>query len=220
MTFALVTGSLSPLFSTKGPSIDVLKNPDITKEFVTAAARGDIDKVRVFLKKRISVDVEDDGATALFCAARNGHSAVVSELIQAGANIERAHSYRRAIPDYFLCATPLAHAIWSDDVATVKVLLDAKARVDICLDGDKFGILHCVVADCTLENRCVREKMLDLLVAAGAPLNIVDRVGNTPFMMVHLRGFTPFKYFCQYTQTYKFLLSVCVDTPNGGKTLQ
>ncbi len=185
MSLALIASSLSPLFSINLPSVATL---NMTKEFVTAAACGDVATVRTFLKKGIFVDVEDDGATALFCAARNGHSTVVFELIKAGANIERAHSYSRKTPDYNLCATPLAHAIWSNDVATVNALLNAGARVDIRLDGENFGILHCVVSDPTLKDKAARLEILKLLLAAGAPLTSRDRNGNTPLMLAASQG--------------------------------
>ena len=68
-----------------------------------AAKRGDVDRVRAFVAKRTQQDgvaaanllaaldaADDEGKTALSCAAEEGHEAVVRELVEAGADVNKA----------------------------------------------------------------------------------------------------------------------------------
>ena len=71
---------------------------------------------------------DEDGRTALYVAAENGHVAVVQALLQAGANVDAART-----TDFW---TPLHIAAENGHVAVVKTLQGAGADTDAALtDG-------------------------------------------------------------------------------------
>jgi ankyrin repeat protein len=91
------------------------------RTFHVAAALGDVEEVRKFLADGADVDLPDkQGWPPLVRAVRNGHTAVVKELIDAGAAVNA----RRGI------ALHLAASL--GDIEMVRLLLDAGADVNAC----------------------------------------------------------------------------------------
>merc|ERR1712195_420017 len=107
------------------------KATDEAKEVVLAAHNGGTERLRALLEANPnlvdSVDAEDHtganniGASALFCASRAGHVAVVQFLLTFGASVDLAKPNG---------ATPLHVASQENHVEVVAVLLDGGASVD------------------------------------------------------------------------------------------
>jgi uncharacterized protein len=97
---------------------------------MTAARTGSIHPVKVLLAHGATVDSKDDrrGQTALMWAAAEGHAAIVSELIAAGAD------FRTRLPSGL---TPLLFAVREGRLEVVQVLLRAGADANetIPVDG-------------------------------------------------------------------------------------
>jgi uncharacterized protein len=97
---------------------------------MTAARTGSIQPLKMLLAHGATIDSKDDrrGQTALMWAAAEGHAAVVSELIAAGAD------FRTRLPSGL---TPLLFAARDGRLAVVEVLLKSGADADetIPVDG-------------------------------------------------------------------------------------
>ena len=71
--------------------VDVNSAPDFLGPLHIAAASGNLEIVKCLQSHNVDVDkARSDGATPLFIAAENGHSAVVDRLLLKGANINKA----------------------------------------------------------------------------------------------------------------------------------
>merc|ERR1712195_440356 len=112
------------------------KATDEAKEVVLAAHNGGTERLRALLEANPnlvdSVDAEDHtgahniGASALFCASRAGHVAVVQFLLTFGASVDLGKPNG---------ATPLHVASQENHVEVVAVLLDGGASRDIAVRG-------------------------------------------------------------------------------------
>ncbi len=136
-----------------------------------AAREGDAEQVRA-LAARAEIDVADfDGETPLHAAARVGSAAVVSELLNRGADPNRATLYG---------VTPLMLAIATGRTEVVTVLLQAGANPNA---RDLFGktALH----DAALRGN---SRMTNALLERGADPRIADDAGNTALHVAARRG--------------------------------
>jgi len=142
----------------------------------TAAARGDVDRLRELLGGGAPTEVDkgdDYGHTALHGAAVAGHAAAVAVLLAAGAQVDNA-----------VCgATPLhrAAALGRRDVVTALLAAGASVAVRDSSTGDlrtplakaAVGGHTAIVAD---------------LLAAGSDVGAVDVSGRTPWQLAALHG--------------------------------
>lgn len=136
-----------------------------------AAREGDVAQVRA-LATRAEVDMADfDGETPLHAAARVGSVAVVSELLDRGADPNRAALYG---------VTPLMQAAANGRIEVVTVLLQAGADPNA---RDLFGktALH----DAALRGN---SRLTNYLLERGADLRIADDAGNTALHLAARRG--------------------------------
>ncbi|KAJ1481067.1 ankyrin repeat-containing domain protein [Baffinella frigidus] len=113
------------------PMQQSLDEMDFERSLCGAAARGDIDRVTHLLQSRSADPNQADayGSFPLHYAARQGHAALCSALLSAGAAVDACAGEARS--------SPLHRAVLSGCRATVKVLLDAGADP---LQADAEGI--------------------------------------------------------------------------------
>ena len=108
----------------------------LTTNFISAAARGNIQGVEKAIEAGVSISAFGErGETALHKASGNGHMEVVRFLLEAGANVE------------FLSEggiTPLQEAVTSGNADTVKVLLEAGANLHVKDDSDRTFLMLAV----------------------------------------------------------------------------
>jgi len=136
---------------------EINQMPDPAKEFIKAAKKGDIPKLRALLESDgglISVR-DSDGSTALHCATWKGHEETVAWLLSAGADVHMhnendhwgttalhaaAHANHPGLAQRLIDAganvnakdregrTPLFHTSFHKAKATEKILLKHGAR--------------------------------------------------------------------------------------------
>ncbi|HSE37574.1 MAG TPA: ankyrin repeat domain-containing protein [Blastocatellia bacterium] len=99
---------------------------DANKEFIKAAKSGNVEKLQVLLKANPSaIHARDsDGSTALHCATWKGHQAVVTFLLNAGADVN-SHNNN----DHW-GTTPLHAAAHANQATIAQVLIDNGADVN------------------------------------------------------------------------------------------
>ncbi len=142
---------------------------------IDAAMKGASLLVRNLIQQGAPPDTRDEhGETAFTWAAYLGHTAVVKDLLAAGADQEAVGSYLRA--------TPLALAAQGGHrgiVALLAVFSNLDAR-------DYRGATALMLA---VEQKTVMfkpqhriEAILNTLIASGADLNLQDHQGNTALM--------------------------------------
>ena len=103
------------------------------------------------------------GASALFCASRAGHVAVVQLLLTFGASVDLAKPNG---------ATSLYIASYNNHIEVVTVLLDGGASVDLAADGG-WTPLHAASMKNNIE-------VVTVLVDAGASVDLAADDGRTP----------------------------------------
>ena len=108
--------------------------------------------------------LDKDGKTALFEAARSGHTACLKPLVKAGADVNITDKWN---------TTALDEAIFNRHVDFVRELIAEGANVNTggsgtapILKSIKAGSIHCV----------------EELLKAEADINVTDEDGNTPLM--------------------------------------
>lgn len=129
--------------------------PDSDVPMLRAAYAGDIAEVerRIDAGERGATD--DDGRTALYCAARGGQAEVVRRLTAAGADPD----VRNAAGD-----TPLLWAAQQGDIEVIDALLETGADVDLGTNAGQTPLLRAVYAG--------DAEVVDHLLAAGADPNL------------------------------------------------
>ena len=128
--------------------------------FISAAEKGDMASFNAHFNSRFYKDswLNDDdiyGCTALYCAAKNGHTAIVEKLLVRGAVVDPA-------PNRYIYS-PLAAAVAHGHTDTVKVLLAAKPALNNVLNDGKTVLSLAVERD--------RLEIMQLLIAAGTDVH-------------------------------------------------
>ena len=148
------------------------------------ALTGKPEAVRVLLANGATVDTIENwrGQTPLMWAAAEGHGDAMKMLIEAGADVNARSSIivwerqRTEEPrDKWLPPgglTPLLFAARDGKVASVKVLLDAKADINL-VDPDRHTPLILALNNGHYD-------VAGLLIERGADVNMEDKVGQTP----------------------------------------
>lgn len=161
---------------------------------MAASAGGDLGTVDLLLQRGAKVNAQaaldpggfllGGGRSALMWSAFRGDVAITQRLLEAGADANR--------PAFL--GTPLNQAIWSDRVATARLLVQHGADVNQRGAFDGFGPLHWAAS--TERND---PGLVTLLLAHGANPNLpggedVDAflgTPQTPLMLARRRGDTP-----------------------------
>lgn len=137
---------------------------------IEASAQGNIVIVRAKVEagEPISGAEPKRGATALHCAAANGHRNTVAFLIGKGAETNASDANG---------ATPLVYAAYSGHVDVVRDLLDAKANSNVVPTAAPTPLVAALQSGSA---RVVR-----LLVANGADPDLSDAFGVRPRQFAH-----------------------------------
>jgi ankyrin repeat protein len=112
--------------------------PDPNKEFIKAAKSGDAARVRVLLEANPAlIQARDtDGSTALHCATWKGHPAVVTFLLNAGADVNIHNNNEH------WGTTPLHAAAHANQAAIAQMLIDSGADVNAHDKNGKTPLHH------------------------------------------------------------------------------
>jgi len=130
---------------------------------MVAASRGNIETLRALLKGGADPNAQEanGGHTALMWAVSQRQSAVVDELVKAGANVQLASKTG---------FTPLMFAAQQGDADSARILLQAGARADDA--QPKTGLTSLMIASAMGHAQAV-----ELLLDNGADANAVDANG-------------------------------------------
>ena len=145
---------------------------DSTTPLLVAAAKGNVEMVKLLIKSGANLDAQDDcDNNALHVACSKGHVNVVSRLIKAGCDVEtRAGNGATALH--------LAARKGHDDV--VELLLDSDMQIE-SLDGKGATPLHAACSG-------GYEDVVGLLLKRGANTAAVDAKGKTPRQIANKKG--------------------------------
>ncbi|KAI6240960.1 hypothetical protein M3Y99_00405800 [Aphelenchoides fujianensis] len=161
--------TLPPIISALG-----LRNQENETLLIVAARCGHAEVVNHY-RNEIDVDETDnDGWTALLCAAHEGHADCVRLLLEANAAIDQWD---------FMGWTPLMWACYKNRLEAVKVLLEYHAHIDIV--GEEDGLTPLIIA----AGRGYAE-IVHVLINAGATVNSTDKFGSNALIWAARKGYT------------------------------
>jgi len=136
-----------------------------------AAEHGHKEIVQVLLAAGANVNiVNNHGVTSLMDASHNGHVEIVQMLLTAGADVNIRNN------DDGL--TPLMYASHDGDVEIVQMLLTAGAGESINIQTN-WGHTALMIASLMIESLKCYKEVVQVLIVAGADVNIRDNNGQT-----------------------------------------
>jgi ankyrin repeat protein len=174
-----------------------------------AAARDDVAALRQLLRQGAAIDARDEsGATALLVAAHGNRIGAARALIEAGVNAkdnsqDSAYLYAGAQGHLEILKLTLSHgadlestnryggtalipAAERGHVETVRTLIKAGVAVDHVNKLHWTALLEAIIlGDGGMRHR----QIVDLLVKAGANVNLADGGGVTPLQHARSRNF-------------------------------
>ena len=135
---------------------------------IAATSENNLEEVKKLLREGADANAteESNGITALHAAVENGNLEIVRELLQAGAKANARDENRR---------TPLMSLDADATPELVRLLLSFGARV-ISRDNGKSSVLINAVRN------YADAEVLQLLIQAGAKIDMADADGMTPLM--------------------------------------
>ena len=150
------------------------------QELITAAAVDDRDTVRRLVVGGADVDVRDaDGESALNWAAYMGHTVVVKDLLTAGAD--------RTVVGRRFRLTALALAVQRGQRGAVALLLPT-AEMTLASGPEKAPLLHLALEPNGAKRADRRQRIVELLLGAGAEVNQTDAHGLSALMVAARLG--------------------------------
>jgi ankyrin repeat protein len=176
-----------------------------------AAAKGDVAGIKKLLSEGASIDTRDrTGATALLVATHGNQAAAAQALINAGADVnakdninDSPYLYAGARGHLEILKMTLAHgadlkstnryggtalipAVERGHVETVRTLIEAGVDVDHVNRLDWTALLEAIILGNGGERH---QRIVELLVKAGANVNLADGKGETPLQHARSRGY-------------------------------
>jgi ankyrin repeat protein len=180
-----------------------------------AAGQNDVTTVRKLLAEGVEIDARDgNGATALLIATHGNKIEAARALIDAGADVnakndieDSPYLYAGARGHLEILKMTLAHgadlgstnryggtalipASERGHVETVRTLIDAGVNVDHVNKLGWTALLEAIILGNGGERH---QRIVDLLVKAGANVNLADGEGVTPLQHARARGFDAIK---------------------------
>ncbi|MBA3954883.1 ankyrin repeat domain-containing protein [Candidatus Dependentiae bacterium] len=156
-----------------GYSMDTHSASPLERELIQAAKSGDLACVQALIAHaEVHINATDENtATALHGAARNGHKEVVKLLLEKGADIDTEDENNH---------TPLHSAAYAGYAEVVKLLLQKGASINTRVEGNEdedeeeegYTALHLAA-----ENG--HKEVVELLLKSGADINAKDEEDNT-----------------------------------------
>ena len=154
---------------------------NINEELWNAAKKGDIDKVRKYIKEGANVNYSDScGWSVLVRAATSGHSEIVKILVTAGANLEQKRQDG---------STALTEAAQQGHSDVVKILVTAGAKIEHQVQG-------CTALTWASDRGHI--DIVKILVTAGAELDYKSKYGYSALTLASYKG---------HSEIVKFLVS-------------
>ena len=148
---------------------------------VAAAAKGDSEKITVLLKKGIDINgkasrnaPDSAGRTPLMAAAAYGHTDAVNLLLSKGANVNMRHE---------VGGTALTSAAARGHLEVVKALVMAGADTNVIVGSMHGGVVTTLMFAMN-PNNSDWLKIVDELIAAGAPLNPQNQFYLSPLRFI------------------------------------
>jgi len=185
---------------------------DHEQQLIEAAAQNDLAAIQGLLKQGTNINAQDtQGRTALLATVEGNHLEGAKVLIAAGADVnvqddkmdsplllagaegtlEILKLILQANPDFSLYnrygGTPLIPACERGHVEVVKTLLQTDVDIDHVNNLGWTALLETVILS---DGGARHQKIVQLLVDAGADVNIGDFLGITPLKHARLKGFT------------------------------
>lgn len=150
-----------------GADVSIPENSYLYK----AVDKGNLKNVKLLIAAGANVDYEDS-ISPLHCAALQGKTEIVKELINAKANVN---------VKAFDGTTPLHKAfVYSRNIEIIEALIKAGANVNVKDQNDQTP-LHIAAQSKFFDG-------ITLLLKSGAELNATDNAGNTPCDIAVLSG--------------------------------
>ena len=206
LAYAAVGGNIANVKILIEAGADVNKKRSLDTPLARAVKGGHEECVEFLLSKGADVNIKGCWRdTAVDVAARYGREACLNLLIKAGANVNPATG-----------RTPLMKAVCYGHPKCISLLIEAGADVNA---KDQFGrsaisfaaerVLNCsntrlrcdtgeLVGDFDCPQHCSNNQ-LQILINAGADVNITDEDGNTPLIIVSGRS-RNMKYHIKYNK--------------------
>lgn len=157
----------------------------------------DIDGVQAYIRNRGIVDARNpDGLTPLWVAAFNGRTEIAKLLVDAKADVNAASPdgltpmmaavarYGTDIVRLLIAAkcdldkqdnvngfSALIGAAWTGNLDAIRLLLDARAKVNVKAKSDRTALMAASVKGYAM--------IVELLLDAKADVNVKDKQGNT-----------------------------------------
>ena len=162
----------------KGAEIDARDDKGRTPLLVATHANR-IDAARALIEKGADVNAKDDieDSPYLYAGAR-GHLEILKMTLTHGADLKSTNRYG---------GTALIPASERGHVETVRTLIEAGVKVD---HVNKLGWTALLEAIILSDGGASHQRIVGLLVDAGADVNLADRDGVTPLRHARSRGYS------------------------------
>ncbi|CAD5215858.1 unnamed protein product [Bursaphelenchus okinawaensis] len=150
-----------------------LRNHSGETLLITAARTGNANSVEKFRNEIDVDDIDNDGWSALLCAAHHGHAQCARYLLEAGAAVDQ--------PD-LMGWTPLMWACYKNRLEAVKVLLDFHAHINIV--GEEDGLTPLIIA-----SGRGHAEVVHVLLDSNSEVNASDKFGSTALIWAARKGY-------------------------------